>query len=348
MATATKVAGQLWAQDNRAGKQCATVTAALCTSKGRAYWWAAAMGKKKGKRKEKEFDDTDVDENVESSEVAEMTEDEAATKIQAAMRGKQGKGKMKKKREELRKKMEKENKKLIKKGEMTEEEAALKIQAAMRGMKGRKKAKGAAKKATHLAKAEAKAKGKALKKAHEDLVKDVSKLFKEGEGAYVRADGKRGCTDCIFCLAFMAYWLGALFLSYFAFANGDLDRLIMPRDVAGNSCGMKNERADGTILDLTPFPALYLPNPALPEQFQICTRKCPGSGSKGDCVGNLTRDYTGGAASKGRAALKAAQESGKFEGPFRHKRESQCVGHGDCSGPTGACTLNRPLITMHD
>jgi hypothetical protein len=113
---------------------------------------------------------------------------------------------------------------------MTAEEAATKIQAAVRGKTGKLSAKAKAKKKAARRAKEEKAKRKAAARLHEAQIADPSLLvsdpprvhclrvaltgarrtgqFDEGEvrdhSAYVRKEG-RGCTDCLFCLIFMAY-----------------------------------------------------------------------------------------------------------------------------------------------
>lgn len=70
------------------------------------------------------------------------------------------------------------------------------------------------------------------------------------------------------------------FLIWFATEYGEIQRLIRPRDMNANSCGMKTAE-----VDLTEYPQLYMPNPA-DEAQQICAKGCPGS-SKGSCEGGL-------------------------------------------------------------
>jgi hypothetical protein len=214
--------------------------------------------------------------------------------------------------------------------------AATKIQAVVRGKKGRAAKKKALIKKKKLEKKLEKEKKKAEEKAYEESLQDVSKLFKEGEGAYVHQD-KRGCTDIPFLALFVFYWIGQLYLCYFAFANGDLDRLVLPRDTDGHSCGLKNELDSGQTLDLTAYQALYLPNPATPQLYQICVPKCPGDGSTGDCTGNLTHNYdtsaVAGALGGSTTAVGGLASSavGCDTCPSRYTRESTCIAKGDCS-----------------
>ena len=262
-------------------------------------------GKKGGKKKKD--DDSAVDPTTEELPDSMDELDEAAAKIQAIQRGKAARKQTKAltidlimaakpdedraklegmKASELRKlaKMdgvtEKQLEKVIVKAEDIEDgEAATKIQAAFRGRKDRKKA--AAKKKMK----ERKEKKAQLIQDEIDIQaeNDVSKFFKPGEGAYVRSGSDRGCTDCFCCLVFAGYWFGMCSLIYFATEYGELDRLVRPRDMNGNSCGMKT--AD---VDLTEFPQLYLPNPS-DETMQICTNGCPGS-SKGKCNGAFVKN----------------------------------------------------------
>ena len=151
-----------------------------------------------------------------------------------------------------------------------------------------------------------------------------------GKGAFVREEG-RGCTDCLFCLLFIAYWGLMCYLIFFALEHGDIDRLIKPRDMEMNSCGLTT----GSV-DMSKYNQLYLPNPAN-EKIQICVDGCPG-GSTGTCSGNLTRNYmivdgvdvsppSGGATLGALASLAGI----KLPGPDKYEREGSCVEMGDCS-----------------
>ena len=216
--------------------------------------------------------------------------------------------------------------------------AAIKIQAAVRSQKAKKRRKAKLKKQTALAHKLAKAKKQAEEKAYEESLQDVSLLFKDGEGAYVHKASDRGCTDVPFLVFFICYWIGALFLAYFAFTTGDIDALIMPRDSEGNSCGLQNvdQRGEPTV-DLTDYPALYLPNLALPEQYQICVPNCPGSGSTGTCSGskNATSYMTGtlqamiDASTSVVAANTLAASCDTC--PARYDAQWRCEAKGDCS-----------------
>eukprot|EP01045_Picozoa_sp_COSAG04_P035487 COSAG04_NODE_8214_length_1006_cov_1.119074_1_plen_275_part_01 len=194
-------------------------------------------------------------------------EEEAATKIQARARG-----------NAARKEKKKKPKKPKTAGEMTEEEAATKIQAAHRGKAGRKKGKIRAK---IEAKKEERAQKARAEKEYEEQLKienDVSGLFEPGEGAYVRKDSDRDCTDKLCCAVFLIYWGGMCFLIWFAVTFGDIERLVRPRDMNANSCGLET----GTV-DLRNYRQLYLPDTS-DETKQICVDGCPGS-SKGTCSG---------------------------------------------------------------
>ena len=198
-------------------------------------------------------------------------EEEAATKIQARARGNAARKKKKKAKPKTA-------------GEMTEEEAATKIQAAHRGKVGRKKGKIRAK---IEAKKEARAQKARAEKEYEEQLKienDVSGLFEPGEGAYVRKGSDRDCTDKLCCAVFLIYWGGMCFLIWFAVTFGDIERLVRPRDMNANSCGLET----GTVgsadyVDLRRWRQLYLPDPS-DETKQICVDGCPGS-SKGTCSG---------------------------------------------------------------
>lgn len=173
-------------------------------------------------------------------------------------------------------------------------------------------------------------------KLDKEALKDLAEL-PDHQGVYVEKD--RDCTDCWCCLVFAAYWIGLCYLIWFAVEYGRIERLIRPRDMWGNTCGMENADAD-----LTGYPQLYLPNPT-DEKMQICTKGCPGS-SPGTCTGNLL-DGSGGPlpyhtavdndASAAWARTQRAKTSvGAAENPDAgslpwYKSEPQCVLAGDCS-----------------
>eukprot|EP01051_Picozoa_sp_SAG22_P011455 SAG22_NODE_1104_length_5557_cov_11.548369_3_plen_373_part_00 len=203
--------------------------------------------------------------------------------------------------------------------------------------------KQAAKDAKKAAKEGAKAAAEAAKQAKED----ISVLFKPGEGAYLRSADKRGCTDCLCCLVFIAYWGAMIYVAHFALTTGDVNALIFPRDMNGHSCGLDNSQFGGP--DLRRFPRLYFPNPANTE-LQICTERCPGDGSTGKCNGNVTRDYylidgvAGGGA--GMSSLTSLVEK---KGPDQYESESTCIIKGDCSDGTadmisGSCTVRGSCV----
>jgi hypothetical protein len=268
----------------------------------------------------------------------DMTEDEAATKIQAAVRGKKGRGKKKKKalvqlmveteaypedqRAELEELDLKKLRKMAKKAGVPK--AEIHRVAPLQGSK-KKNLAGAA----GAAKQTAAEKAKAVNELRKAAAKEVAALM-GGKGAFVREEG-RGCTDCLFCLLFIAYWGLMCYLILFALEHGDIDRLIAPRDMEMNSCGMET----GGV-DMTAYSSLYLPNPAN-DKIQICVDGCPG-GSTGTCTGNLTRNYLvvdGQEVSTGSAGSTLGALSSlaglKVPGPDKYDREPTCVEKGDCS-----------------
>jgi len=47
----------------------------------------------------------------------------------------------------------------------------------------------------------------------------------------------RGCTDIPCCMVFLAHWGLFCYLVYWAYTNGEPQRLVAPRDYKGNFCG---------------------------------------------------------------------------------------------------------------
>ena len=139
------------------------------------------------------------------------------------------------------------------------------------------------------------------KQIDEEMEKQRLEAFK-GKGAYVRSTRK--CTDCLPCCVMIAYWVGMLILAQYAFENGNLNDLILPKDKEGHTCGTDNARTEGP--DLRNTSRLYFPNPA-DEKMSICVPYCPGS-FPGKCLGNNSRDYY---AEVYNAAVKATRETVK-------------------------------------
>ena len=48
---------------------------------------------------------------------------------------------------------------------------------------------------------------------------------------------KRGCTDILCLLLFLAFIGGWIFVAYLAFSQGDIDKVLHPTDSKGNVCG---------------------------------------------------------------------------------------------------------------
>jgi hypothetical protein len=182
------------------------------------------------------------------------------------------------------------------------------------------------------------------KEAMEDL-KDLP----DHQGVYVEKD--RECTDCWCCAIFAGYWFGMSSLIWFATEYGEIQRLVRPRDMSGNTCGMENADAD-----FREYPQLYLPNPS-DETIQICAKGCPGS-SKGTCLGALldgangltgealqyhtvvdneqSSSWTRTQAAKASVGAATTPDAGTL--PW-YDTEVQCVLGGDCSDGTNAGLL---------
>jgi hypothetical protein len=78
-------------------------------------------------------------------------------------------------------------------------------------------------------------------------------------------------------------------------------------------------------IDLTDFPALYLPNPAMPEEYQICVNKCPSSSTTGKCTGNTTRDYSEGKLSCGLFGHGGGSHNSVGERAFPYEIHCMCI-----------------------
>ena len=67
--------------------------------------------------------------------------------------------------------------------------------------------------------------------------------------------GKRRCTDVLFLLAFIAFWVGMLAIGGYGFSKGDPALLIMGTDYEGVLCDEKgtgvNGIGSGNVIDNT-------------------------------------------------------------------------------------------------
>ncbi|XP_072167973.1 choline transporter-like protein 4 [Diadema setosum] len=89
---------------------------------------------------------------------------------------------------------------------------------------------------------------------------------------------KRGCTDVICCLIFLAFLGGQGFIAYIAFTTGDPQTIIYATDYKGQICGSTPEVANLTSLFyfdwLACFSYATLANLRCPTP-QVCVKTCP-------------------------------------------------------------------------
>lgn len=104
----------------------------------------------------------------------------------------------------------------------------------------------------------------------------------EQDARYLPSGGietKRGCTDILFLIIFVLFWIGMVVVAGFALAMGNPLRLAYPTDYEGNMCGRMGNR------NLTDRPYLYFPidfttvlNPVRlydAKDTGICVSQCP-------------------------------------------------------------------------
>jgi hypothetical protein len=94
-------------------------------------------------------------------------------------------------------------------------------------------------------------------------------------------DSKRGCTDIIFCLLFIASWVALVVVASFGLANGNPMILTYPIDSSNNSCGYTRTYES--------YPYLFYPIP-FPGYFNlsVCIAQCPvGNETILECQPNL-------------------------------------------------------------
>ncbi|KAI9143407.1 plasma-membrane choline transporter-domain-containing protein [Paraphysoderma sedebokerense] len=86
---------------------------------------------------------------------------------------------------------------------------------------------------------------------------------------------KRQCRDVFFLFLFAIYWGGMIVLAILAITNGNPQRLIYGQDSYGQLCGINNNAANSSRLDLSTKPFLFFFNPLDKTALQICVDKCP-------------------------------------------------------------------------
>eukprot|EP01110_Echinostelium_bisporum_P006818 TRINITY_DN2676_c0_g1_i1.p1 TRINITY_DN2676_c0_g1~~TRINITY_DN2676_c0_g1_i1.p1 ORF type:complete len:366 (-),score=105.57 TRINITY_DN2676_c0_g1_i1:591-1688(-) len=93
----------------------------------------------------------------------------------------------------------------------------------------------------------------------------------------------RSCTDIIFLILFIAYWVGMFIVAGIAVNKGEPERLFYGVDSDGNICGhnnlFKNESLRGRAQDLREKSFLYfIPNISLSSSisfYEVCIEECP-------------------------------------------------------------------------
>lgn len=95
-------------------------------------------------------------------------------------------------------------------------------------------------------------------------------------------DKPRGCTD-LFCAIFFTLFLGLIFYMIgFGYVNGAPAELLAPIAPGGAICGYNYTAQDGTVIDATGFPYLYIydtnsafANPTDLFAYTTCAKTCP-------------------------------------------------------------------------
>ncbi|XP_018897276.1 choline transporter-like 1 isoform X2 [Bemisia tabaci] len=90
----------------------------------------------------------------------------------------------------------------------------------------------------------------------------------------------RGCTDPLWLIIFITFWLFMIFIAGFAFVLGDPLRLIHGYDSFGNTCGQRNNNKMGSLefsgLDMSDKKYLFFMDMShINITQQICVKKCP-------------------------------------------------------------------------
>uniref|UniRef100_A0A1B0D100 Uncharacterized protein n=1 Tax=Phlebotomus papatasi TaxID=29031 RepID=A0A1B0D100_PHLPP len=87
----------------------------------------------------------------------------------------------------------------------------------------------------------------------------------------------RSCTDVICLLLFVFFLVGWGAVAFYAYRNGDLDRLLVPTDSQNNRCGVDSNVLNKPYLfffDLSRCVDITVPINGCPTP-QVCVEKCP-------------------------------------------------------------------------
>lgn len=118
-------------------------------------------------------------------------------------------------------------------------------------------------------------------KLYPDINNNQSKIAKSADYSELGvgpASQKRHCTDILFLLLFILFWIGMIAIGGVAIQQGNLDRLRYGNDSEGNLCGVNNEllQPASDARNLVSKPNQYLFNPTNPQaSYRICMEKCP-------------------------------------------------------------------------
>lgn len=87
----------------------------------------------------------------------------------------------------------------------------------------------------------------------------------------------RSCTDVFFLLLFFVFLIAFGFAGYYAQREGDLNKLLVPRDSEGYQCGQDSEVIDQKYLFF--FDLSKCADPLVPingcKTPQVCVKECP-------------------------------------------------------------------------
>lgn len=87
----------------------------------------------------------------------------------------------------------------------------------------------------------------------------------------------RGCTDIFFLVLFFLFLIAFGFAGYYAYREGDLNKLLVPRDSEGYQCGQDSEVIDQKYLvffDLAKCADPLVSISGCPTP-QVCVKECP-------------------------------------------------------------------------
>jgi hypothetical protein len=148
----------------------------------------------------------------------------------------------------------------------------------------------------------------------------------------------RSCTDVIFLLTFIGFWVGIIVIAAFSLQHGDVDLLLNGYDSFVNVCGKDNTGVSianlnetqssypNMKLDMTNFKYNYFTNPRSYTDFMVmCVKSCPTAANQKDALlGTDVPEFCYGPSANNTYTNPSALSPNKYEG--MNANSGKCAG----------------------